>query len=305
MKRILIGLALAMGLAIVVSAQIAVPNTLTAGSTIKAADLNTNFTTIANHSLDRLSGGLISGNITVAAGVTIDGVDIGATVCATCSPTFKDLTLTSPSTGITVAGNTVVTSAGKVDATQLVGTVPTANLGSGTADSTTFLRGDQTYAIPVPAGTVIFFDGASCPAGFAELTAARGRYLVGKPSGGTLDASVGTALTDQENRATGVHSHTATSSTPTASAPTVNDPGHSHNGRLLTSPLAGFSAPSGGYQSASSSGTSGADLFTTSSTTGITVNAPTISTPTITVNNSTGVAGTNAPYYQLLVCKKS
>jgi hypothetical protein len=36
------------------------------------------------------------------------------------------------------------------------GLVPTANLGSGTPDATTFLRGDQTYAVPAGSGAGIF-----------------------------------------------------------------------------------------------------------------------------------------------------
>jgi len=46
----------------------------------------------------------------------------------------------------------------------------------------------------IPSGAVIFFNLASCPQGWRELTSARGRYIVGLPAGGTLGATVGTAL---------------------------------------------------------------------------------------------------------------
>ena len=47
-----------------------------------------------------------------------------------------------------------------------------------------------------PAGAVMFFNLASCPSGWTELTSARGRYLVGRPSGGALAGTQGTALTN-------------------------------------------------------------------------------------------------------------
>lgn len=143
MKTFLLTSLLSLGLVLSASAQITVPNTLVAGATITSAGLNTNFSTIGNHALDRLAGGNIAGNVTADAGITIDGIDIGATVCVTCAPTFKDLTLASPATGLTVAGNVIVNSTGKIPAisstyfTSLSGanltTLTAANISAGTA----------------------------------------------------------------------------------------------------------------------------------------------------------------------------
>ncbi len=124
----------------------------------------------------------------------------------------------------------------------------------------------------VPAGFVGFFNLSSCPTGWSELTAAKGRYLVGLPSGGTLAGTKGTALSNLEDRPVGQHNHT------------VNDPGHSHT-------VPGMNGLNSGY------------VFTTSpsywgtSATGSAVTS-------ITINNSGTVPGTNAPYLQLLVCQK-
>lgn len=57
-------------------------------------------------------------------------------------------------------------------------------------------------------GMVISVDAASCPDGWQELTAARGRYLVARPAGGTTGGLVGTPLTNLENRPIGAHTHT-------------------------------------------------------------------------------------------------
>lgn len=59
----------------------------------------------------------------------------------------------------------------------------------------------------LPTGAVLYFNLTSCPGGWSELTAARGRYIVGLQSGGDLAATVGTGLSNKENRATGRHNH--------------------------------------------------------------------------------------------------
>lgn len=84
------------------------------------------------------------------------------------------------------------------------GTMATARLGSGTADATTFLRGDQTYAVPsgggaIPSGLIAFYN-AACPSTWTEVAGAQGRIIVGLPSGGTLAGTVGTAFTDLQDK---------------------------------------------------------------------------------------------------------
>jgi len=59
----------------------------------------------------------------------------------------------------------------------------------------------------VPSGAVMFFDLTSCPTGWSEDNDVDGRYITGLPTGGTLGAQVGTALSDQENRPVGQHNH--------------------------------------------------------------------------------------------------
>jgi hypothetical protein len=68
--------------------------------------------------------------------------------------------------------------------------------------STWICEGDS-----IPTGAVTAFNLPSCPTGWSELTDARGRYIVGMPSGGTLAAVIGTALSDEEDRAAGTHTH--------------------------------------------------------------------------------------------------
>ncbi len=179
----------------------------------------------------------------------------------------------------------------------------------------------------VPSGAVMFFDTAVCPTGWTELTEANGRYLVGLPAGGTLGTTVGAALTDGENRAVGQHSHAVADPGHTH---TLTDPGHSHSvtdpGHMhdITDP--GHSHSYNRVDTAANNwgdNSSDQDTYTdrtSTETTGITIN--TASTGISLLSNTTGVtldsattgisatenegdvAGTNAPYLQLLICKK-
>jgi hypothetical protein len=135
-----------------------------------------------------------------------------------------------------------------------------------------------------PAGAVLFFDLAGCPAGWSAYANAQGRYVVGLNPGGALAATVGTALTDQQNRAAGQHSHT------------ITDPGHSHG---VNGSGAALRVPSAILSFAGRGAISTLPPAPNATTTGI------MSAQTgITVDESAGVAGTNAPYVQLLACRK-
>jgi hypothetical protein len=137
------------------------------------------------------------------------------------------------------------------------GTVATARLGSGTANSSTFLRGDQTYAVVssgtlIPAGTVMIFGQTSAPTGFTKLTDqdnAGLRVVSGTAStGGSVNFT--TAFASQTP--TGSVSITAVAGSAgatTLSTPQI--PSHTHTAAFQTSPfnfsfasdLSGLSAP--------------------------------------------------------------
>lgn len=307
MKKLLLLLVL-LFTATAASAQVTIPNTLVAGTTIRAADLNTNFATLGNASLNRLSGGNISGNVTLDGGITVDGIDISATICTSCTPTLSKLTLSNTSsTAFTVGGGitagtgavAIVDTTGKIPAlsstyfASLVGSSLTAlnatELTSGTVPDARFPAtlpavsgANLTNIASVPSGAIFYFDrttATGCPSGYTEFTSARGNYVVGLTNGGTKTTQVGTALTNQENRPAGQHNHG------------VTDPGHTHN--LNTDPT-----ELGGGSGASIFFSANAPLAgaVVSATTGVTVNQS---------SGTSGIAGTNSPYIQLLVCQKT
>ena len=134
----------------------------------------------------------------------------------------------------------------------------------------------------LPSGAVAFYDLSSCPAGWTPYEAARGRYVVGVPSGGAMGAAVGTPLGNQENRAAGRHNHP------------IADPGHTHDVSVRTNIVAGnvTARTVVGNQAAV---LPGVVLPTLAAGTGITVSDST---------GAAGIAGTSAPYVQLLACRK-
>lgn len=143
-----------------------------------------------------------------------------------------------------------------------------------------------------PAGSIIFYDGATCPAGWEEVTDARGRYIVGL-NGGTSGSVIGSSLSNGENRTVGQHNHSASglgfSGTPVAP--------HSHVMKYEAKP---DNPGSGGPMQlfADYPLTIQTDISTQSGG----GHTPAGSITGSTANNGT-ITGTNAPYIQFLLCK--
>ena len=100
------------------------------------------------------------------------------------------------------------TSGGQLNATNVfsAGTVPTARLGSGTADSSTFLRGDQTYTtIPTPAvfvpvaTTQVLTGGQSATYADIDLSSIVGANAALVILSGSIAADTGSALSVRRN----------------------------------------------------------------------------------------------------------
>lgn len=130
-----------------------------------------------------------------------------------------------------------------------------------------------------PSGAVMFFALATCPGGWSEYAAAQGRYMVGLQPGGTLEKTDGTALSDGEDRPVGKHTHG------------VTDPGHTHTVQADPILVGGNVTPTSvqGTQHQSSRVPLQSEVAFTG----------------ISIDPAGAVAGTNAPYVQLLACKKN
>lgn len=161
-------IALIVGLLILPSlAQI---TTTSFGASVPVSTLNSNFSTLGSQALNRATG-TITGNIAVNSGVTIDGVDISATLGGTGTPTFSTLTVSSTSaSALDVAGGInagsgnvgIVDSSGKIPA---ISSTYFANLSGANLTGITFSQLTTTW-------TPITFSAGN-------FTSATGTWVVG------------------------------------------------------------------------------------------------------------------------------
>mgnify|MGYP001566600692 CR=1 FL=1 len=165
-----------------------------------------------------------------------------------------------------------------------------------TIDTHDHTSGKGVVIVTKTTGEVFHTTAASCPAGSAEYTTARGFYIVGLPSGGTSATSVGTALTNLENRAAGQHLHSVD---PPSTSATVTDSGHTHDTSIKDYVLDVLSASSGNLDVL---GNSTQSIASDTNTTGITAS---VNIAPFDSANGGSVVGTNAPYIHLLVCRQS
>lgn len=136
MKKLSLIVGMLLLLASSAHAQITVPNTFVTGGRILASEVNANFDALESDSLNR-TGGTITGNITMGSGVTIDGIDIGAVLGGTGTPTFSTVTATT-FTG-NLVGNVTGNLTGQVSTASQTSITSIANLATvGTITSGTW-----------------------------------------------------------------------------------------------------------------------------------------------------------------------
>ena len=151
--------------------------------------------------VDRVINNAGTGAPSFTYGLTVPG---GVVITGTAS-TAQSL---SPTASVNTTGIITATSfSGSVPASNLTGTVPTARLASGTADATTFLRGDATWA---SAGLTVSDDTAtnanryptftSTTTGGLSAANVSSTKLYFNPSTGTLNATTLNSLSDRNKK---------------------------------------------------------------------------------------------------------
>jgi hypothetical protein len=79
----------------------------------------------------------------------------------------------------------------------------------------------------VPSGTIAYFPGGTCPAGWSVATSVQGRLVVAVADGGAAGVQVGAPLGDQEDR---MHAHTWSGTVTLASMSLAAADGSNDNG---------------------------------------------------------------------------
>ena len=156
----------------------------------------------------------------------------------------------------------------------------------------------------VPSGTIIFYNGSTCPTGWSEVTAARGRTIVGLTgSAGTLGGTVGTPLVDMGNRS---HNHSVN----IGSFDSGSDGSHNHrwieNGQTTYSssgaevPLGpqSFDTAPGDFMPDVDFGTTSHDIYTNNAG----GHTHSVNPPATNTNNA--FTADVIPYVQYLVCQR-
>lgn len=142
----------------------------------------------------------------------------------------------------------------------------------GASNSTT----NVTNVSGIPTNGIVFFLSPSCPDGWTEYVTARGRYVVGVRPDGDIGGTRGASLANLENRSVGRHDHGTEAHT------------HTHPTGML----------GGGTFKAMADAATGTEVLTPGP-------AMSIGSTTVNVLHRGDEFGTNAPYVQLLACRKA
>ena len=144
---------------------LSIPNTFSAGAVIIASQHNSNFSVIYSD----YNGNIDNTNIAPAAAIAytklvLTGSIVNADVSASAAIVDTKLAQITTASKVSGAAITLLTSLPSG-----AGVVPTANLGSGTANSTTFLSGAQTY-LPISGKQIFTSSGTfTAPTGVTKV----------------------------------------------------------------------------------------------------------------------------------------
>ena len=172
-QRVVCAIAVILAGLVIGEAQITVPTVFT--TTVPVAQLNTNFSTIADGALNRTSG-TITGNITVTNGVTVDGIDISAAMGAGATPAFTSMTLSSAgASALDVVGG-INAGSGNVGIVDTSGRIPAINSTYVASLSGASLTGILPAAVSLNYTTRSFTAGDFTAGGTMVWTVAVGDY---------------------------------------------------------------------------------------------------------------------------------